>query len=126
MCEGADQEFFELIGFVPCGERGAESTFVSGEAAFGLGAMTVLSIGKAVVHHPPITPLGRACRIPRVERDDRAANPEFLAAERMIVLRVVALVAQQASRLQVRGRLPDRGGEVGRILTGTTRRETRP
>lgn len=40
MCEGADQEFFELIRFSPGGERGPESTFVTGEAAFGLRSMT--------------------------------------------------------------------------------------
>ena len=121
MSESADQEFFELVWFGPCGERGAESTFVSEETAFGLGSMTVPPVGKAVMHHPAIAPLGWTRGVSRIERNNRTTNSEFLAAERMIVFGVVSLVAQEASRLKIGGRLPYSGGEVGRVLTGAAR-----
>jgi hypothetical protein len=73
------------------------------------------------VHHPAIAPLGRTRGVSRIERNDRTTNSEFLAAERMIVLGVIPLVAQEASRSKIHGRLPYSGGEVGRVLTGATR-----
>lgn len=120
MSQDADQDFVELVRFAPCGEGGTQSTLVTGEAAFGLGAMTIPPVGKAVVHHPAIAPLGRPESVSRIERDDRAANAEFLAAERVIVLCIATLVAQQPPRSKVRRCLPDGGGEVRRVLAGTS------
>ena len=121
MGQGTNQEFIELVRFAPCGQGGAEATFVSGEAAFGLGAMAILPVRKAIVHHPAISPLGRAGSVSRIEWNDRAANAEFLAAQRVVVLGIVAFIAQQASGPKIDRRLSHCGGKVGRILAGTPR-----
>lgn len=123
MSQCANQEFFELVGFGARGKGGAESAFVAGEAAFGLGAMTVLSTWKAVVHHSAIASLRRPWGVSRIERNDRAANSEFLAAERVIVLGIIAFVGQEAAWPKIRSRLPDGVWKVGRVLTWTARRD---
>lgn len=124
MSQGTDQKFVELIRFAPGSQRGAKSTLVSGEAAFGLGAMTVLAVGKAVMHHPAISAFGRARRVSWIERNHGAANPEFLPAQHVVVFSVVTLVSQQAARTKISGRLSYGGGEVGRVLSRTTRRNS--
>jgi hypothetical protein len=121
--ECANEEFSELVGFTACGKRGAKPALVSGEATFGLRSMTVLPARKAVVHHSAIAPLRRPWGVSRIERDDGAANPEFLAAEHVIVLGIVAFVGQQAAWPKVRSRLADGVWKVGRVLTGTARRD---
>jgi hypothetical protein len=121
--ECANQEFSELVGFAARGKRGAESAFVSGEAAFGLGAVTVLSIGKAVMHHSAIAPFRRPGGVSRIERNGRAANSEFLATEHVIVLGIVAFVGQEAAWSKIHSRLPDGVWKVGRVLTRTARRD---
>ncbi len=123
MGQCANQEFFELVGFAACGKRGAESAFVPREAAFGLGAMTILSARKAVMHHSAIAPFRWPWGVSRIERNDGAANAEFLAAERVIVLGIVAFVGQKAAWPKIRGRLPDGVWKVGRVLTRTARRD---
>lgn len=123
MSQSANQKFSELVGFAARSKRGAESAFVSGEAAFGLGAMTVLSTWKVVVHHSAIAPLRRPWGVSRIERNDRAANSEFLAAESVIVLGIVAFVGQEAAWPKIRSCLPDGVWKVGRVLTRTARRD---
>ena len=123
MSECANEEFFELVGFTACGKRGAQPAFVSGEAAFGLRPMTVLPARKAVVHHSAIAPLRWPWGVSRIERNDRAANSELLAAERVIVLGIVAFVGQKAAWPKIRSRLPDGVWKVGRVLTRTARRD---
>lgn len=123
MSEGANKEFSELVRLAACGKRGAKSAFVSGEAAFGLRSMTILSARKAVVHHSAIAPFRRSWGVSWIERNDCATNPQFLAAERMIVLGIVAFVGQQATWSKVRSRLAHSFGKVGRVLTRTTCRD---
>src|SRR5690606_6859680 len=88
-----------------------------------LGAMTILPVWKAIVHHAAIAPLGRPWRVSRIERYHRAANAQFVSAERVVVLSVVALIGQYSPRLKVRGGLPYGGGEVGRVLARAARRD---
>jgi len=94
---------------------------MSGEAAFGLGAMTIFLERKAIVHHSSVSPLRWTRGVSRVERNDRAANAEFLAAQRVVVLGVVAFVSQYTSGPKIHGCLTDSGGEFGRVLTGAAR-----
>jgi len=69
------------------------------------------------MHHTAISTFGRTSRVSWIQRDYGAADPKFMAAQHMIMFRVVAFVGQYAPWPQIRGGLPHRRREIGRVLT---------
>lgn len=106
-------------GIASCRESRTESPFVAREAAFGLRPLAIFLTREAVVHHPSVPSLRWSRRIAWVDRNRGAADTEFFTAQRMVVLRVIALVGQNASRSKIGCGLSHRGRESRRVLTRT-------
>jgi hypothetical protein len=84
---------------------------------FGVPPLMVQRAREAAPHLAPVrrrrpAPAGVA----RVEVDDGLPHPECLAAEAVVVLRVVASVGEHGIEPQHRGGLADRRRELGRVL----------
>lgn len=87
------------------------------EAALGMPALVVERAVEAFAHAPPIWRLRPASPgVAPVEADDRAPDTEFFATEPVIVLGIVASVAQDGSDRNQPPCLPQGGSEVGRVL----------
>ena len=115
------QDQLTLLGGCPArGQRGAKSALVAAEGALGMPALVVERLWEALAH---LAPVGGAWPAPshiaRVQLDHGPAHAEFLSAEPVVVLGVVARVRQRGLDREQRRRFPHRGRKVGRILRGT-------
>lgn len=95
----------------------AKPSLVAGEAAFRLGALAILSTGKSVVHHSPISSRGRSHRVARIDRNDGAADAQFAPTQSVVMLRVIPFVGQHPTRPEVHRCLPHRRRKLRRVLT---------
>ena len=94
MGQNAEQNFPALSRFAACGECRTQAALVSGEHAFDLPTLGILSLEEATSHLTPVLGLGPfAPTIAFVDGDDRTADAQFFPAESMVVLAVVTLVA---------------------------------
>ena len=107
------------------GECGAQPTLVAGEDTLDLLALAVERLGERAPHGPAIGRAGPAATGgPPIERHGRRGHPQFLAAESMDVLGVVAGVGRRRPEAHQGGGLPQHRGQgrgVGRRPPGGQR-----
>ena len=101
-------------------ESRTEPSFMTGEAAFGLGPLAILLRRKSVIHHPSIPSLGGTRRVSRVYWNHGTADTKFATAQRVVMFRVIAFVCQNPSRPQVDRCLPQCRCKVWRVLARAT------
>ena len=111
-----------LSWLASCRQSRTEPSFMTGEAAFGLGPLAILPPGKSLMHHPAIPSPGWARCVPRVDRNHRTADAKFTAAQHMVMFGVIGFVRQNPSRPQVDRCLPQCRCERRRILARATSR----
>lgn len=117
MRENAEQDLVPLRSRVMRGQCGAEPALQAREDALGLPPLPVQRPREASLHLAPVRGQGPAlAHVAAVERDDGLWNAEYFAAEPVVVLRVVAGVAEQSAGHQESGGLADGRRELGRIL----------
>ena len=123
MREDAQEHFAPLRAGPARRERGPEAPLVAREHALGVPAEAVQLAWEAAAQRAS---LGRERPAPphvaRVERDHARRDAER-AAEAVVVLRVVARVAEQRRRSQQAGGLAQRRGELGRVLRRPARHD---
>ena len=117
MSEDAEQDLVPLRTSAVGRQRGAEPAFEPREDALGLPPLAIEVAREASLHRAPVRGQRPApAHVATIERDHGLGNAEHLATEPVIVLRVVAGIAEQAVRDQESGRLTDSRRELGRIL----------
>ncbi len=93
------------------------------EAALDVPTLVVEGFWETMTHGSPIGRFGPAPpRVAPVEADERAGNTKLLAAEAVVVLGVVAGIAEHSVQRDVLGGLTHGGDEVGRVLAGAKAR----
>ena len=105
-----------LCGIASCGEGRAESSLMTREATFGLGAVAILPQRESIMHHTSISSLGRTGCISPVDGDHCTADAKLTPAQCMIMLRIIAFVCQHTLWTQIACGLTHRGCKVGRVL----------
>lgn len=122
MREDAEQDLVPLRSRVSRGQRGAEPALQPREDTLGLPPLPIEGAWKVSLHGAPV---GRQRPAPphvaAVECDDGLADAEPFATEPVVVLGVIARIAQQPVRDEPGGRLADRGRELRRVLARPTR-----
>ena len=115
--QDTQDEFASLSLMSSGGECGAEATFVLAEATLDVPALVVEHARKAL---PEGSPVGRLRPAPAgvaaVQGDDAPADAEFLAAEAVVVLGIVAGIGQHRAKGHDARGLSHGGGEVRRVL----------
>ena len=97
-----------------------QDAFVLRNGAFHLPAMAVDPAGKSPLHLSSIFGARPGRRVSaRIERDHRRTNPELLAAELMVRLRVVGHVGEHTVPVDHPRGLVHRLGEEGIVVAGT-------
>jgi hypothetical protein len=118
--EDAQDELAPLRLMAACGEGGSEATLVLAEAAFDVPALVIKDARKVLVEGSPVGRLRPAPPgVSSVQGNDAALDAEFIAAETMVVLSVVASIGQNRAQRHERSGLAHSGCEIGRVLTGT-------
>ena len=100
-------------------QGGSQAPLVTGDRALDLPALAVEASVKSTLHLPAVLGLGPLEGVPLASRDDRRADPEFLAAQDVVVLGIVTLVAQDAIEVNELCRVSHGGSELRRVLRGT-------
>ena len=91
---------------------------VAGEHALGMPALMIQVGGERAPHLAPIGCLRPAtAHVAPVERDHRVWDTQLLAAEPVVVLRVIAGIGERRVELQDGSGLAHRRCEVGRVLS---------
>lgn len=89
------------------------------EAALDVPTLVIKNAGKVLVEGSPVGRLRPTppC-VPPIQGNDAAPDAEFIAAETMVVLSVVARIGQNHAQSYERSGLAQSGCEVGRVLAG--------
>lgn len=119
------QNQLALLGERPArSQRGAEPELVPAEGALGVPALVIQCLWEALAHLPAVSGAWPASpHVARVELDHGPTHAELLAAEPVVVLRIIARVRQSGVDGEQCRRLPHRGCEVGRVLRGSDPRD---
>ena len=121
--DDAQKEFAGLRSRLAGGQGWIEAALMLAEAALDMPTLVVEGFWETMAHGPPI---GRFGPVPpcvaAAEADQRAGNAQLLAAEAVVVLGVVAGIAEHSVQRDVLGGLTHGGDEVGRVLAGAKAR----
>ena len=121
MSQNSEQAFPFLRRVVSGAQGGAEEPFVATDDALDLPALSVDAFEETPFHLPPVLGLGpAAARVAAIQGNDRAANPQLLAAQPVVAFAVIARVAQQAGQPEVADGLPHGRGELRMVVARAT------
>lgn len=112
------EQTFSLLRSVVSGPQGrTEPSLVTADDALGLPTLPIDALQKAAFHLPPIFGFGPpTARVAPVQGNDRAANPQFLAAEPVVAFAVITRVAQQPGEVKVTNGLAHGRGKLRVVI----------
>lgn len=113
------QHALTFAGFVLArAQGGPQASFVLGDRGFNVPAMPVHASMEPLLHLTAVTRLRPLTGVAFVQSNHGGSNAQFPASQPVVVLAIIAGIAQQAVDGQVANRLPDRIGELRRVLAG--------
>lgn len=113
------QHALTLAGLVLArAQGGPQASFVLRDRRFNVPAMPVQPSMETFLHLPAVMRRRPLAAAAFVQSNHGRPNAQFLPSQSMVVLTVVAGIAQQPVNGQVVNRLPDGVGELRRVLTG--------
>lgn len=117
MSEHTEKAFAMLSRFCASTERRSQSALVLRDRTLGMPTVPIHPFVEPPFHLLPVLALGpRATAAPRVQRNHRGANPQFLAAQPMVVLAVVGGIGQQPVEVDVARSLTHGLWELRRVV----------
>lgn len=117
MCEDAERDLPRPRRRRVLAERRPEPPFVAAEHALRVPALAV----ERCRERPAQRATARGARpaaptTPRIERDHDVGNTEILMTQSVMGLGIVGCIGQDRVQREQRGRLPESGREIGRVI----------
>lgn len=106
-----------ILGLIESGSQGrTQEPFVARDGTFDLPAIAVDAVVETSFHLGAVLG-GRSFLAPSwVQRDHSGTYAKFLAAQAMVVFRIVSGIGQEPVKVQVLGGLSYSGRELGRVI----------